>query len=217
MGSETGLWWIYMRIILLRVGLVSRRHGFNFVHGRVEVLDVLWGVQTSRVVVLVGYNFGAKGKSAPVVAGADEFHFLSTNITLVSFWIPASRDVWGEHAVRNVQQNRENPTNGGCNFLLFHKRVKNMQWQQQWKQKTTKESWSSGSWEAEIICSWSWIYHDNTDGASHRWHADDERTKAPRKAAHASHRKHGNASQNVSGINYRSFPLHIIPESGTRH
>lgn len=76
--SQTELLWIYIRIILLSVGLVSRGHGFHFIHSRVKVLDVLWGVQTSRVVVLVSHHFGAKGKSAPVVAGADVFHFLST-------------------------------------------------------------------------------------------------------------------------------------------
>lgn len=108
------LWWIYIIIILLSVGLICCGHGFNFIHSRVEVLDVLWGVQTSRVVVLVGYNFGAKRKSAPVVAGANVFHFLLTQgrKRAVSFgnakvMRAGFKNLWNVHAAWNVQNTTE--------------------------------------------------------------------------------------------------------------
>lgn len=70
---------LFFNWILLGVGLWSSSHGFDFVHSRVEVLDVFWGVQTSRAVVMAGHDCGAKAterQSAPVVAGADAFYLL---------------------------------------------------------------------------------------------------------------------------------------------
>lgn len=70
---------LFFNWILLGVGLWSSSHGFDFVHSRVEVLDVFWGVQTSRAVVMAGHDRGAKAterQSAPVVAGADAFYLL---------------------------------------------------------------------------------------------------------------------------------------------
>lgn len=64
---------------LLAARLVGRSQGFDFIHSRVEVLDVLRRVQTGRVVVLAGHHFGTKTaewQSAPVVGRADVFHLL---------------------------------------------------------------------------------------------------------------------------------------------
>ena len=114
--GEAGLSRIDIRIILLSVSLVSRSQSFNFIHSRVEVLDVLWGVQTSRVVVLVGYYFGAKGKSTPVVARANVFHFLSTQRRNWSWvLVKANGDEW-----RILSDKTFNGSGVLYNFLYKH-------------------------------------------------------------------------------------------------
>ena len=62
-------------------GLHSTRDGFDLVHGGVEVLDVLGGVEAGRVVVLARHHLGAarrERQGTAVVGRADGLDFLSS-------------------------------------------------------------------------------------------------------------------------------------------